>query len=486
MMKRFRNEEGQTLVLTALLGCILMGFMALAIDMGVSFRTQRRVQTQADSAVIAAALCATYGGQFCKAYGGTDVTSVATNAATANGMPSNATISVAPAAYGQHRSGYYEVIIKQPSAAPFVGTFAGMFTRGTAAYNPMNVGARAVAGLVPGTTCLYVLNKTADKALYVKGGGGGSKADATIYAPNCSIQVNSKAADALCSTGNSADIDAGQILIVGAQGSAGKCNGTQPNVQTGVGAADNPLANMIDPSTGCKSGNTFGFGGGASVTLSETGGVITLTNTKTSAKITVTEGTFKPVSGGASASIACFSDADVQVTTNLGSSGNEVFVFQNGLNVAGSGLITITGTIDLAGGKFQEANTSLFINGPTLDSSVQPYTGMAFISTSTADSCASSIHSMGSVPSGDGCLQLQFGSGGSPSPSGNCTAASGQPGIVGTVYAPTSVLFMQDSGGCVSVTNLIADEVWNNSALTIYNYNLAYTTSPLDVVRLVE
>jgi hypothetical protein len=46
---------------------------------------------------------------------------------------------------------------------------------------------------------------------------------------------------------------------------------------------------------------------------------------------------------------------------------------------------------------------------------------------------------------------------------------------------------MQDNGGCLSVTNLIADLIWNKSSdLEIYNYNLAYTTSPLDVVRLVE
>ena len=46
---------------------------------------------------------------------------------------------------------------------------------------------------------------------------------------------------------------------------------------------------------------------------------------------------------------------------------------------------------------------------------------------------------------------------------------------------------MQDNGGCLSVVNIIADELWNKSGdLEIYNYNLAYTTSPLDVVRLVE
>src|ERR1700687_2741088 len=95
-MKLIRDEAGQTLVLTALLMCCLMGFMALALDIGVAFRAQRRLQTEADSAPIAAALCGTYGNSFCTQFGGTDVTSVATGAATANGMAANASFSVKP------------------------------------------------------------------------------------------------------------------------------------------------------------------------------------------------------------------------------------------------------------------------------------------------------------------------------------------------------------------------------------------------------
>jgi len=495
-MKRFRNEEGQTLVLTALLGCILMGFMALAIDMGVSFRTQRRVQTQADAAVVAAALCATYGGQFCTQYStdssgasvspsAADATSVATRAAKINGMPSNATISVAAAAYGQHRSGYYEVIIKQPSASPFVGTFAGMFSGGSAAYNPMNVGARAVAGLVPGTTCLYVLNKTADKSLYVKGA-------AQITAPYCSIQVNSSSQSAICTTGNSADINSGQILVVGSQGSSQNCNQTQSNVQSGGGSANDPLADMKMPDQGCTAGNTFGWGSPASVTvtLTQTGSTITLKNTSTGVTQTVTPSGYSPTgAGGPTVNVACFSDTNVQLTTSLGSDANSAWVFQHGLNVAGgSSFIKITGTTEIQDGNFQEANTNLFISGPT---STEPYTGMALLVPShgaTGPTCPGSISSMGTIPAGDGCLNLQFGSGGSPNQLSNkCSSTSTTPGIVGTVYAPQDVLYMQDNGGCLSVTNIIADELWNKSGdLEIYNYNLAYTTSPLDVVRIVE
>jgi len=485
MMKLFRNEEGQTLVITALLMCILMGFMALAIDMGVSFRTQRQVQTQADAAVIAAALCATYGGQYCTRFGGTDVNSVANGAATANGMPTNANISVAAATYGQHLNGYYEVIIKQPSATPFIGTFAGLFAGGSAGgYNPMTIGARAVAGLVPGTTCLYVLNETADNSLYVKGA-------AQISAPYCSIQVNSSSPSAVCTTGNSATINSGQILVVGSQGSAGNCNQTQSNVQSGGGSANDPLAGMTMPDQGCDSTNTFGWSSPASVTvtLSQSSGSLILTNTSTGATQAVTPKSYSPTgAGGPSTNLTCFSDTNVKLISDLGTDTNSAWVFQHGLNVAGNTFLTINGTTEIQGGDFQEANTNLFINGPTGLATDQPYTAMALLVPSTQVTCPSSVTSMGTVPAGDGCLNLQFGSGGSPNQLSNkCSSGSNTPGIVGTVYAPKDVLYMQDNGGCLSVVNIIADEVWNKSGdLEIYNYNLAYTTSPLDVVRLVE
>ena len=525
-MKSFRDEAGQTLVLTALLMCVLMGFMALSIDMGVAFRAQRRLQTQADAAVTAAALCGTYGGNFCKQFGGTDAASVASGAAVANGMSSSAVVNggscnaslntcmsvhTSPG-YGQHTgTGWYEAIITTPSAAPFMGTFSGLFNRSSTNYAPMTVGARAVAGMVPGQTCLYVLNQTADMSLYVKGGSGGSKAPATIYAPVCSIQVDSNANDALCTTGNNATVDSQQIIVVGGQNGAKKCNGTQDNVQTGGGGGGDPLAGMKTPNNGCKAGlpaaggNTFGWGGGVTDTLTSTtsGGVTTLTLTNTSTKATQTvtiggagAGSYSPTGTG-SVGIACFQDA-VTLTSNLGTDTNSAWVFQKGLNVGCSSHIVINGTVDITGGTWQQANDDVFINGPTGDASTQPYTGMALIATatgSTANGCNSSVKSMGTVPSTDGCLQLQFGSGGSTlqctttdiaSGKCNCTAASNQPGIVGTIYAPKDVVYMQDSGSCVSATNLIADEIWDNGALSIYNYNLAYTTSPLDVVRIVE
>ena len=54
-MKILRQEEGQTLVLTALCMTAMLGFLALAIDVGVLFHSKRSMQTAADAAAVSAA-----------------------------------------------------------------------------------------------------------------------------------------------------------------------------------------------------------------------------------------------------------------------------------------------------------------------------------------------------------------------------------------------------------------------------------------------
>ena len=54
-MMRLRDESGQTLVLAALMGVLLLGFMALALDVGLLFNARRKVQIAADAAATAGA-----------------------------------------------------------------------------------------------------------------------------------------------------------------------------------------------------------------------------------------------------------------------------------------------------------------------------------------------------------------------------------------------------------------------------------------------
>src|SRR5258708_17015297 len=54
-MKMLRDDKGQTLVLTALCMSVMLGFMALALDVGVLFHARRSLQTAADAAALAGA-----------------------------------------------------------------------------------------------------------------------------------------------------------------------------------------------------------------------------------------------------------------------------------------------------------------------------------------------------------------------------------------------------------------------------------------------
>src|SRR6478752_6573570 len=94
-MKILRQEDGQTLVLTALCMTAMLGFMALAIDVGILFRSKRNMQIAADSAAVAAALDYYYNNATA-ANPLTHAQAAAQTAATANGVTNgtNGTVTV--------------------------------------------------------------------------------------------------------------------------------------------------------------------------------------------------------------------------------------------------------------------------------------------------------------------------------------------------------------------------------------------------------
>jgi Flp pilus assembly protein TadG len=156
-MKSMRDERGQTLVLVALSLTLLMGAMALAIDVGFVRFQQRVLQTAADSAAIAAGLelgnCAA--NTVCtnmqaaataalKEDGLTTVTiTPATNQCNVSASASLAmTINAAPCALGKSDPNYgnphmAEVVLTEPQKTLF-GAVIGIGT--------MNLVARAEAG----------------------------------------------------------------------------------------------------------------------------------------------------------------------------------------------------------------------------------------------------------------------------------------------------------------------------------------------------
>jgi hypothetical protein len=492
-MKLFRDEGGQTLVFTALLGCCLMGFMALAIDAGVLFRAQRKVQTAADAAAIAGTLEYYY-------HGSSNAATVARTAATNNGITNTNQVTVnMPPTHGWHTGPeYVEVIIQQPNPTIFMGVFAGLFPGGaTSNYNPMTVAARAVAGIVPSASCVYILNQTDPGALTIKG-------NANVTSPNCTWQVDSSSPQAFCITGqnSNANFDTPGVILASGQSTSGNCNKIYGGASTGGSSFTDPLAGKIswpDPTSAsvCNPNPTSG-----NVVTAAT--VTSATTLPT--PITATTGGF---TANQSYKIICF-NAGAGVPTTLSSmtlganssaGENVLYIFENGLVLSGTN--TIYGTVDLAGGPFCQGSVkanggcnftsagggpSITINAPangdpdaqgnTTDTNTYAWNGMAIVvpPTNSGPQCDSSYHGIAVSANSDpnSCLQIQFGSN------------SGQ--LNGMIYAPDSALYLQDSGGSgIGVTSLIVNSTFINGTLNISaNYNFGHPDSPLNQVELVE
>lgn len=222
-MKKRKDESGQVLIMTLLCMTVLMGFMALAIDVGLLYNSRRQLQIDADAAATAAAVQYAYGynagtGAFDRA----GAITAGQTAATTNDpnvyTPVAVTVNANPASPASHQvcSGstcYFEAIVKKCVHTVFFGAFYNMFTNSVFTNscpltNEMWVGARAVAG-TPGASsanCAYLTNATG----VVMAGHGSWEVDA----PTCGLYINSNSTT-VESGGGPRGITAASISMVG-------------------------------------------------------------------------------------------------------------------------------------------------------------------------------------------------------------------------------------------------------------------------------
>jgi Flp pilus assembly protein TadG len=241
-MKKLTGESGQALITVVLCMSCLIGFAALAADVGVMLRERRLVQSAADSAAIAGALELNFNSG--------NVTSSARAAATQNGFTDGsggATVAVHnPPSSGAHTSGtnsgsYVEAIVTQNQPTFLMKVFN---------LGSMNVSARAVA-MNGGASysCINVQDPTAKPAMLLQG-------SFQVDSPNCGIVINSNdPSDALEFKGNGGSITAGSIGVVG--GIKGYHSGeSTPAPISGIIPQSDPL-NYLDSSfpstTSCNS-----------------------------------------------------------------------------------------------------------------------------------------------------------------------------------------------------------------------------------------
>ncbi len=137
------RESGQMIFLATIAMIALLGFSALAVDMGMIYSTRRRMQTAADAAAVAGATALRDGQNY---------TQTADTVSSFNGFTNsqnNVAVTVSePTLPSPYPSGvtYVEVDISQSVPTYFLRALG---------FNSMNVGARAVSGAVAGPSCIY-------------------------------------------------------------------------------------------------------------------------------------------------------------------------------------------------------------------------------------------------------------------------------------------------------------------------------------------
>ena len=437
-----KSERGQTLVFTLLAMVTLLAFASLATDVGLLFRARRNMQIAADAAASAAALDYLYNGSTSSAK------TAGVAAATANGVTVTATNGVVvtintPPASGPNTSttGYFEALVSTPNTV-----FLMPILYSSNSSNSVTVGARAVAG-TPGTSkaCIYIGNPTASDTLHIQG-------SSTISTPGCGIYDNSSASDAIKITGNSNTINAAYLNAYG--GYTGH-DPTPTGITTNAPAQSDPLGNISGPSlSACTSGNT--------VTAS------TVTSTLLAA-------------ASNSSGVVCFSAANVTLSAGLnlpGSSTGIVYLFENGVTIPTGATVTFgTGSYNSTTGQFTSTTgATMDLYGTGSSAGTLNQASNSFLNIYAPASMSSTYNGVAILQpaSNTTTLQVQFGS-------DNET-------LDGFIYAPGAEVQLQDNGGGVTASGVVANTMFvKSSSLTIPNYSVANpTTTPLRIVSLVE
>ena len=436
-MKKRESERGQALVLAALCMVTLLGFASLATDVGLLFRARRNMQIAADAAASAAALDYLY------YHSTTSAATAGQSAAAANGVTNGSngavvTINTPPASGPNTGStGFFEAIVSTPNTVFLMPVISGS--------NSVTVAARAVAGTPSASTaCIYIANATASDVLHLQG-------STTISTPGCGIYVNSSSSSAIKITGNASTINA---LYFNDYGGDNGHNTSPTPITTNAPAQSDPLGTISGPtpSSACTSGNT--------VTAS------TVTSTQLAA-------------ASNASGVVCFSSANVTLSAGLnlpGSSTGIVYLFENGVTIPTGAAVTFgTGSYNSATGQFTStagATMELYGTGSSAGTLNQASNSLLniYAPTSGAYNAVAILQPAANTTT----LQVQFGS-------NNET-------LDGYIYAPGAEVYLQDNGGGVTASGIVANTMFvKSSSITIPSYSAANSgTTPLRVVSLVE
>lgn len=211
-----RDESGQSLIITALAMMCLVGFLALATDVGVLFRDKVNLQKVADAAAIAGAAELKSG----------NYTGAAQASATQNGVTNGTNGTVTVTTDSPYHPGAVKVYVSQSEKNFFMSLFGQRTT---------TVGATAVASLTTSDACMYALDTAPFKNEGMDMNGTGD-----LEIKKCAIYDNAD----LVMNGKSGVINAKFIGVVGSFSGNGAAS---PTPITGMVAVPDPMSYWSTP-----------------------------------------------------------------------------------------------------------------------------------------------------------------------------------------------------------------------------------------------
>jgi Flp pilus assembly protein TadG len=262
-LRDFRNDErGAIAIMAGLSAAVLVGFTALAIDVGSWQVAQRSMQGAADAAAYSAGIAynnndgtklVTQAGGITAALGYVGGASVLNSPGVQNAATLVTVTVNQPPKSGPNtgKATAIEVIIQQPQPRFFSGLFL--------ASDP-TVTARAVATMFS-PPCLLALDPTASSAISVSG-------SANINSAKCDITANSNSASAIVMNGSSAITTPCLFAVGNVQVTSGLHLTQCANPTTGAAAGSDPYASMPAPTasgsclTPVTSGSNLTFSSG--------------------------------------------------------------------------------------------------------------------------------------------------------------------------------------------------------------------------------
>jgi Putative Flp pilus-assembly TadE/G-like len=252
---KFKDEEsGQILLITAFCMVSLMGFLALAVDVGVLYHTRWQMQIAADAAATAAAVEYLHNVQADGSYDQAAAITAGTNAAAANnlndGNTMTATVNIntnanSPASH-KGCSGstcFFEAVVSKPNPTIFYRAFFALWRGGDG--GAFTVAARAVAG-TPGnaTGCMFLTNSS--------GSVFQANGNYQINATGCGLYVNSTSSSAMTGNGAKGRVSVASVSAVGSTSGYTANFPSSTVLSGGVIPQTIPFNNIVPPTpTGC-------------------------------------------------------------------------------------------------------------------------------------------------------------------------------------------------------------------------------------------